>query len=66
MASKKILKDNGTQIWPITRDDCVYTSSGEKIGDIYATNAYVNNVIENLITEEDLNTLLDSIFGTIN
>ena len=63
MANKKILKENGTQIWPITRDDCVYTSSGEKIGDVFATNSYVNNVIENLISENELNTILDDIFS---
>jgi hypothetical protein len=24
MAVKKILKENGKQVWPITRADCVY------------------------------------------
>ena len=31
MAKKKILQENGTQIWPITRADCIYTIAGDQL-----------------------------------
>ena len=31
MAKKKFLQENGIQVWPITRSDCIYTVDGTKL-----------------------------------
>ena len=31
MAVKKFLNENGKQVWPITRADCVYNLKGDKL-----------------------------------
>lgn len=31
MAIKKFLMENGKQVWPITRADCIYTTAGDKL-----------------------------------
>lgn len=46
MAKKKFLNENGEQIWPITRADCVYTEDGEKLlSEDYASKKYVDDAI---------------------
>ena len=31
MAKKKFLQEDGIQVWPITRSDCIYTVDGTKL-----------------------------------
>lgn len=59
MAKKKFLQENNSQIWPITRIDCVYTKDGNKllkddvltkedIDAIYLSDAELNEVLSDL------------------
>lgn len=61
MANKKFLVDNGNQIWPITRIDCIYTTKGNKllkddvltkedIDAIYLSDAELNEVLTDLFS----------------
>lgn len=60
MAKKKFLQENGDQIWPITRADCVYTEDGKKLlSEHYASKEYLEG---NYITDEELQEVLDELF----
>ena len=62
MAKKKFLQENGTQVWPITRADCVYTADGKKLlSEHYASKDYVAEQVT--IEEEELDTILEDLFG---
>ena len=52
MAVKKFLTNDGKQVWPITRADCIYTVAGDKLlSDDYASKDYIDNEVTKL--EED-------------
>ena len=58
MAKKKFLQENGNQVWPISRADCIYTEDGTKLlSEDYATKE------EATMTEEELDTILNDVFG---
>ena len=58
MAKKKFLQENGDQVWPISRADCIYTEDGTKLlSEDYATKD------EATMSEEELDTILDDIFS---
>ena len=66
MAKKKFLNENGEQIWPITRADCIYTEDGEKLlSEDYVSKKYVDNIVANatpeIITDEDINAIITDI-----
>jgi hypothetical protein len=46
MAKKKFLVENDTQVWPITRADCVYHTSGNEL-----LSSVVDDIIKNLLAE---------------
>ena len=61
MAKKKFLQENGNQIWPISRADCIYTEDGTKLlSEDYATKE------EATMSEEELNTVLNNVFSNNN
>ena len=60
MAKKKFLQENGTQVWPITRVDCIYTEDGKNLlSDIYADRDYLES---NCMTNEETQQILNEIF----
>lgn len=62
MAKKKFLQENGTQVWPITRVDCIYTTDGKNLlSEQYASKTYVAEQVT--IEEEELDTMLEDLFG---
>lgn len=64
MAKKKILQENGTQVWPITRVDCVYTLDGSMLlSDDYASKQYLEN---NCMTDEEMEDVLTEVFKNKN
>ena len=71
MAVKKFLTENGNQVWPITRADCIYTVAGDiLLSDDYASKDYIDNEIaklrdEMVVLEEDdlsIDGLVDKTF----
>jgi len=72
MANKKILKENGNQIWPITRADCVYVDgyNNSTLDTVLEQEINeVNTKIESKMpiepmTEEELNNIFLSVFGS--
>jgi hypothetical protein len=71
MAVKKFLTENGKQVWPITRADCIYTVAGDTLlSDDYASKDYIDNEIaklrdEMVVLEEDdlsIDGLVDQTF----
>ena len=74
MAKKKFLNENGAQIWPITRADCIYTEDGKNLlSEDYASKKHVNDEItklrdEMIVLEEDdlsIDGLIDSTFPSL-
>lgn len=62
MAKKKFLQENGTQVWPITRVDCIYTTDGKNLlSEQYASKDYVTEKVT--IGKEELDTMLDEVFS---
>lgn len=76
MAKKKFLIENDVQVWPITRADCVYHTSGNEL-----LSSVVDGIIEDLLAEVErakaaekknadkiatmeisLNNVIDSVF----
>ena len=56
MAVKKFLNENGKQVWPITRADCVYNVAGDKL---------LSNVVDDEVqarkdADEDLQDAIDA------
>ena len=74
MAVKKFLTENDKQVWPITRADCIYTVSGDKLlSEDYASKNYIDNEItklrdEMIVLEEDdlsIDGLIDQTFPAL-
>ena len=59
MAFKKFLKENGKQVWPITRADCVYNVAGDDL----LSNVVDNEVQARINADEALDGRLDVIEG---
>ena len=68
MAKKKFLQENGTQVWPISRADCIYTEEGKLLSEDYASKDYVDEIIEGLgssnLTDAEIQTILEEVFET--
>ena len=61
MAKKRFLQENGNQVWPISRADCIYTEDGTKLlSEDYATKE------EATISEDELDAILNDVFGNSN
>ena len=74
MAVKNFLTENDKQVWPITRADCIYTVSGDKLlSEDYASKNYIDNEItklrdEMIVLEEDdlsIDGLIDQTFPAL-
>lgn len=64
MAKKKFLQENGKQVWPITRVDCIYTVDGDKLlSDDYASKEYLES---NCMTNEEMEAILAEVFKNKN
>ena len=66
MAVKKFLNENGKQVWPITRADCIYTVTGDKLlSDDYASKDYIDNEItelkEDYASKDYVNNMLSGL-----
>ena len=59
MAVKKFLKENGKQVWPITRADCVYNVAGDDL----LSNVVDNEVQARINADNALDGRLDVIEG---
>ena len=59
MAFKKFLKENGVQVWPITRADCVYNVAGDDL----LSNVVDNEVQARINADNALDGRLDVIEG---
>ena len=65
MAKKKFLIENGAQVWPITRMDCIYTEDGKNLANLHY--ASKNFVLDDClggkkiryVTNEEYNNLTD-------